>query len=202
MYNSQEKLDRLTALSNLMTELRDTDVLLENILTEARLLSSCDAGSIYIRDEDMLIFKYAQNATKQRELPPGKKLVYSTFSMPISEGSIAGYVATHEVALNIPDVYKLDSDVPYTFNSDYDRTTSYRTGSMLSIPLHISSGKTVGLLQLINAMDEDGQVIPFKDDDIQVLKHFANIAAVALERAEITAPGTPDKMITSHTAKE
>jgi len=186
MNNIQAKLEKLMDLGNLMTELKDTDVLMETILTEARKLCDCDAGSIYIRDGEELIFQYAQNDTQQRSLPPGKKLIYSTFRMPINERSIAGYAASHNAVLNIPDVYEISSDVPYSFNSSYDLQTGYRTGSVLSIPLRTSNNKIVGVLQLINAKDSSERVIPFEAEDLPVIKHFANMAAVALERADMT----------------
>jgi len=186
MNNIQAKLERLMALGNLMTELKDTDVLMENILTEARKLCACDAGSIYIREGNELSFQFAQNDTQQRDLPVGKKLIYSTYRMPINEKSIAGYAASHNAVLNIPDVYQIGDDVPYSFNSSYDLKTGYRTGSILSVPLRTSSAKIVGVLQLINAMDPSGQVVPFDPEDLPIIKHFANMAAVALERAEMT----------------
>jgi HD-GYP domain-containing protein (c-di-GMP phosphodiesterase class II) len=44
----------------------------------------------------------------------------------------------------------------------------------------------IGVLQLINAMDSQGEVIPFADDDEEIIIYFANTAANALERAKMT----------------
>jgi HD-GYP domain-containing protein (c-di-GMP phosphodiesterase class II) len=41
-------------------------------------------------------------------------------------------------------------------------------------------------LQIINAQQAPGQVIAFSSDDEKILLHFASIAAVALERAQMT----------------
>jgi len=186
MHKDRQRLEKLIELGNLMTRIRDTDILMETILTEARKLSNCDAGSIYRVEEDELVFSYTQNDTQQRALPPGKKLLYSTFRMKISSQSIAGYVALTGTPLNIPDVYQLDDSVPYSFNPSYDQKTNYRTGSVLTLPLRTAAGRNIGVLQLINALDPAGKVVPFAEEEIPFIRHFANTAAVALERADMT----------------
>ena len=186
MHKDRQRLEKLIELGNLMTRIRDTDILMETILTEARKLSNCDAGSIYRVEEDELVFSYTQNDTQQRALPPGKKLLYSTFRMKISSQSIAGYVALTGTPLNIPDVYQLDDSVPYSFNPSYDQKTNYRTGSVLTLPLRTAAGRNIGVLQLINALDPAGKVVPFPEEEIPFIRHFANTAAVALERADMT----------------
>jgi hypothetical protein len=67
-------------LSAELNSIQDIDILLERILLEARRSVHADAGTIYIRDGKNLIFNHAQNATLQSKLPPGKKLIYSTFT--------------------------------------------------------------------------------------------------------------------------
>jgi HD-GYP domain-containing protein (c-di-GMP phosphodiesterase class II) len=186
MLNENQKLEEIIKLGNLMTQIKDIDILMERILKEARTLVNADAGSIYKCDNGELLFSYTQNDTHQKKLPAGKKLIYNTFSIPVNKSSIAGYVAVSGEILNLDDAYKLDDRYPFRFRKDIDQQTDYKTTSMLTIPLITSSGKTVGVLQLINAQDEKGNVIPFNKPDIPLIKHFANNAAVALERAEMT----------------
>lgn len=186
MNKEKLRLEKIIELGNMMTELNDTDVLMENILTEARRLCNCDAGSIYRVEDGKLVFRYTQNDTQQRLLPSGKKLIYSTFRMDINERSIAGFVALTGEVLNIRDAYQLEPSMPFGFNPEYDRTTGYRTQSMLTVPMRTSTGRCVGVLQLINALDYTGEKIPFSAGDVPYIKHFANNAAVALERADMT----------------
>ena len=186
MDTEKAMLKRVIALGQMMTEMKDTDMLMERILTEARKLSNCDAGSIYKCEGKELLFSYTQNDTQQKALPLGKKLLYSTFRMPIDEKSIAGFAAYHNATLNIDDVYKLDKSLPYSFNPTFDLQTDYHTGSMLTIPMKTTSGKVIGVLQLINALDADGKVIAFNEEELPFIHYFANTAAVALERADMT----------------
>jgi GAF domain-containing protein len=93
MLTEKKKLDVLARLGVDLSQIHDLDILMERILTEARRFVNADAGSIYIRDKDMLQFTYTQNDTLQKRLSNGEKLIYSTFSIPVNEKSIAGYVA-------------------------------------------------------------------------------------------------------------
>ena len=159
---------------------------MERVLKDARIFVNADAGSIYIRDNETLLFTYTQNDTLQRRLPPGEKLIYSTFTLPIDTASIAGYAATTGSPLNIRNVYKIDPSSPYQFSRQFDESSGYETKSMIAVPLKTARGDILGILQIINAKDENKNVISFTDTDESLMQHFASIAAVALERAQMT----------------
>ena len=182
----EEKLQRIIESEKLLNEIKDVDVLLEQILSEARSIVNADAGSIYVVEGDDLVIKYAQNDTQQKKLLPGEKLPYiSNHHYKITEQSIAGYCAKHQVPVNIADVYNIPADCPYKFFKKNDETTGYKTKSMLSIPLKVSSGKLRGVLQLINACDKNNNIIPFDTDSELFATHFAGSAAQALDRSYI-----------------
>ncbi|HUJ16703.1 MAG TPA: HD domain-containing phosphohydrolase [Nitrospirota bacterium] len=186
MLNEKQKLTTLIRLGIELTGVKDIDVLLEKILREARTLVNADAGSIYIREDDQLKFSYTQNDTLQKRLPPGKKLIYSTFSIPINSKSLSGHVAHTGETLNLPDVYELGPGLPYSFNKQYDNLSGYRTTSVLTFPLKTNRGDVIGVLQLINGKDGRGKVVAFKKSDEPLILNFANTAAVAIERAQMT----------------
>ena len=119
MLSEKEKLESLSRLGVELNQVHDLDILMERILTEARQFVNADAGSIYIREGDHLHFTYTQNLTLQKRLPKGRKLIYSTFTIPIDEKSIAGYVAATGRALNIADVYRLPATLPYHFSRKF-----------------------------------------------------------------------------------
>lgn len=184
--SSQDRLAYVINLGYNISRIRDLDVLLERVLEEARALTNADAGSIYIREDDFLKINYSQNDTIQRRLGPNKKLIYSTFKIPINNNTISGYVANTGKIVNIEDVYELGGDVPYRFNPAYDRKSGYRTRSMLAFPLMTQRDKVIGVLQLINARDGEGRVKPFDRRDEPIILHFAMNAAIAVERAMMT----------------
>lgn len=57
---------------------------------------------------------------------------------------------------------------------------------MFTLPLKTVRQDIVGVLQVINAHDESGNVGSFSRADLLLVRHFANTAAVALERAQLT----------------
>lgn len=187
MLSDHQKSQQLIDLGMEITQVQDLDVLLEKILSAARQLVNADAGTIYMKHGKLLRFSHAQNATLQKRLSPGQKLAYKTFSVPINHHSISGYVASTGETLNIPDVYQLNTgQFSYAFDSSYDEKTNYRTQSMLTIPLKNKQNQIVGVMQLINAQNEQGEVVPFSKNDIPLVRIFANHATLAIERAQIT----------------
>jgi response regulator RpfG family c-di-GMP phosphodiesterase len=185
MSDEHLKLQRLFDINREIEQVKDVDVLLEKILSMARRLVNADAGSIYTKEGEHLKFSHTQNETLQRQLGPGKKLIYERFPVPINRSSISGYVASTGDTLNIPDVYSLSQNVSYSFDRSYDEKAHYRTQSMLTTPLKNNQDRVIGVMQLINPHNENGEVIPFAEEDLPWVRIFANSAAMALERAQM-----------------
>jgi len=190
MFDEHLKFQQLLDINMEIEQVKDVDVLLEKILSVARKLANADAGSIYrilcTKEGEKLEFSHTQNETLQKQLDSGKKLIYKTFLVPINHSSICGHVALTGETLNIPDVYKLNPDeVPYSFDRSYDEKANYRTQSMLTIPLKNNQNKVIGVMQLINAQNNQGGVIPFSKEDTPLIRIFANNAATAIERAQM-----------------
>ena len=186
MSDENSRLKQIISIDSDLNKIQDLDILLERILKESRKAVAADAGTIYIRNGSKLDFKYAQNDSKQKTLPPGQKLIYSFFSVEIDKNSISGYVAATGEMLNIPDMYAIDDNAPYSFDPSYDRITKYKTVSTLTFPLRTNTGNTLGVLQLINPKDDSGKARHFDKTDELFADHFAANAALALQRAQMT----------------
>jgi HD-GYP domain-containing protein (c-di-GMP phosphodiesterase class II) len=186
MLERRLKLQKIIQLGIEVAQISDLDVLLKKVLDEARALVNADAGSIYVKEGNNLKFSYTQNETLRKKLGKDKKLIYSTFIMPITNKSIAGFVAKEGNMLNIPDAYKISKSMPFSFDSSYDKKAGYETHSMLTVPLKNSRGDCIGVLQLINAQNDANTIIPFSEDDETLIKPFAFYCAVAIERAQLT----------------
>jgi HD-GYP domain-containing protein (c-di-GMP phosphodiesterase class II) len=176
----------------LMTE-RDPDRLLQSIVEKALQLTGSDAASLYLveAEEDghpgHLRFRLSRNES----LPD---LPFVSFTLPISEASIAGYVALHGQTLVVDDAYHLPPDAPYHFNRSFDERFGYRTKSQLVVPMIDHPGMVVGVLQLINrkrdprariASEEaaDRWVVPYGDRELQMVQALAGQAAVSIENS-------------------
>jgi len=176
----------IVKLSTELNNIHDEELLLEKILFNARKIMNAEAGSIYIRKGESLIFSHVQNDAIQKKLQEGRRLPFTVYDLPINTSSISGYVASAGEIVNIQDVYDLPSDIPYHFDPFIDKVSNYRTRSMLTVPLKNVMGSIIGVLQLINARNQDDEIGSFSEDDEPLIMHFASIASMVLERAGMT----------------
>lgn len=175
-----------------INKIQDLDILLERILFEARRIVHADAGSIYLcrtveengEKAGQLNIRYSQNETLQRALPAGQKLIYSVFSVAINDKTISGYCAMTGKIVNVPDAYNLPPGVPYSFGKSYDNISGYKTTSILTVPLS-AEGRLLGVIQIINSLDKNGDVRPFSAKNELHITHFAATASMALHKAQI-----------------
>lgn len=182
----EELLFDIMQTTSRLYSIRDKDILLEQILTEARHALHADAGSIYLVEKNSLAIHYAQNDTLQKRIPDGEKLPFRSFSFLLNDTTIAGFSAIRKELVNEPDVYHISPDKPYKFGQLSDIATGYKTTSTLTMPLVSISGEVLGVLQMINAVDQNGEVCPFTVDDEVFLSHFAANATSALTHASLT----------------
>jgi GAF domain len=140
-----------------------------NLLSAARACTRAQAGTVYLQEADGLRFLVTQNDELARFIgPAGSADLLAQTALPWSERSIAGYVAATRKPLSIPNAYEISANKPYSFNPRIDRTTGFRTTSMLVVPLQ---SPIDGVLQLINAMSEAGDIVSFsRDAEIAVLE--------------------------------
>lgn len=176
----------LNIINQRLNKIQDVDLLLERILQIARKEVNADAGTVYVREGDMLAFRHSQNETFRKNLKPGEKLAYTFFKLPINEKSITGFVAEKKKALNIPDMYAISKKAPYSFNPRFDKETGYKTVSSLTFPLVSTDDDLLGVLQLINARGPKGTFVPFDPEVEEFLQAMADKAVDALQRAQMT----------------
>jgi HD-GYP domain-containing protein (c-di-GMP phosphodiesterase class II) len=168
-----------------LSHLKDVDALLAEVLLQARRLTRADAGSIYLIENNVLNFSYIHNDTLFGASGVSRYL-YANHTLPVDHHSLAGYVALTGEPLIIDDAYHLPAGMPFTFNDAFDRMSGYRTQSILVAPLVTSNNKTVGVIEIINPLNEDRQPSAFTPGDLLLLKYFADNAAAAIDRAMLT----------------
>ncbi len=175
---------KLIEISIALSSETDLSSLLKKIISEIRLLTNADGGSLYLVERGNLRFEVAQNKTLM-QLKGEDFQFFKHYEIPISERSIAGYVALTGNVINIPDVYKLSADLPYRFNPDFDLRNNYRTQSIMAVPLKDHAGKVLGVLELINAIDARGKTVPFSQAYENLVLSLASLAAVAINKTRL-----------------
>ncbi len=192
--NRSREIGELTRIGVALGTERDLKTLLELILTQARRITTSDAGSLYLvetgdQGQKRLRFRIAQTYSK-----PDAPFV--EFTIPVDRSSLAGYTAVTGEPLVIDDAYFLPPDVEYSINRSFDERHGYRTKSMLVIPMKDHKEEVIGVLQLINrkrhpeAMlatptDVEQQVVPYSRRTVELVTALAGQAAVAIENSRL-----------------
>jgi HD-GYP domain-containing protein (c-di-GMP phosphodiesterase class II)/phosphoribosyl 1,2-cyclic phosphodiesterase len=190
LVSSEEKIvwRKSNWLSSFLTELsryRNENEILDRILTKAREITTADAGTIFLAEDDELVFAYTHNDSLF-SVNDAHKYIYTNLRLPINKDSIVGYAASTGRTLNLPDVRALPSGVPYKLNDEFDRKTGFKTVSVLTVPIFNSANKLLGVLQLINSLDlRSKQPVPFSALIEQNIHMLTLKAAGILERSAL-----------------
>lgn len=179
----QHLVARLNQIGIALSAEHNLNKLLGTIVREARRFTHADGGSVYIREGDKLNFLVAQTESLERR--NHTKPFSKSFYVPLTTASISGYVAITGQVLNIEDVYEIPPTVEYRFNKEFDLKVGYRSKSMLVVPMRDHQDDIIGVLQLINSLDSQGGVVPFKKEFDDLIFSLASQAAVAIRNVRL-----------------
>jgi len=189
--------DQLLEIGLALNHERDPQRVLALLLSHARSMTSADAGSIYVvnqdQDKQTLRFHTAQNESLHADL--------GTATIPITESSIVGACVLSGEIINLPDLYSEAGRSAlgrvFTHDRSFDAQTGYQTRSMLTVPMCSPDGTVLGAFQLINAKrdrlalrrpeDFERRVKPFSSEDERLCASLSAQGAVALENANLYA---------------
>jgi signal transduction histidine kinase len=172
LQETQQRAHQLSTLNEITRQLTSTleqEPLLRNILENAVNILNCEAGTLFLMDEQTgdLIFRVtvgpvASNLLGQR-LPAGAGIVGRAVQSraPVIENDGQRSTARYEGA---------------------DRQTGFISRSLLAVPMQIKD-RVLGVIEVINRRDG----LPFVEDDQNLLTAFAGQAAVAMENARLLA---------------
>ncbi|MFQ5638208.1 MAG: HD domain-containing phosphohydrolase [bacterium] len=179
----EEQIRKLNAIGIALSSEHQLNKLLELIVKEARNFTNADGGSLYIKEKKKLNFVVAQ--TESLEQRQGQSEPFKSVYLPLTQESIAGYVAINGELLNLADVYHIPPTVSYKVNKLFDKKTGYRSKSMLVVPMRDHADEIIGVLQLINSLNENGEVVPFKKEYENLILSLASQAGVAIRNAKL-----------------
>ena len=181
-----ERLKQLIAIGIALTSERELSKLLERIVGEARQFANAETGTLFLRDGDLLRFAVAQNDGRLERLSESEmRRHFAAEPLVLTQPSIAGHVALTGRLINLPDADGVAAEQPYAFTRELDAVFRYQTGSVLVVPLQEPKGEVIGVLQLINARNAAGDVVPFETELEGLIQALASQAAVAIRNARL-----------------
>lgn len=183
---SESKFEEIMKINLAFSSEHNKEKLLKNILNLTRKLTNADAGTLYIKskDEKTLQFKVVQNDSLNIFMGGTKeKLNWNDLPIFLEDGSlnnkmVAVVCANEKRIINISDVYKT-TKYKFEGTKQFDKKTSYRSKSMLVIPLINHENEVIGVLQLINKI-KNQEIVSFDKFDEKIIISLASQAAMAL----------------------
>ncbi len=169
----RERLDRIARVSADLARVQDLDIMLTAILREAVALAGCGFGAIYLVEGDVL------RAADMVGASPG-----AVSELPLDDSTFIGRVAqTMELArLDRIECARAGRDLPRIGTEELFGT---RTKSALIVPVVRAEGNVIGCVALLDGHAIRRDAHGFDESDEQIVTHFASLAAVAIERAQL-----------------
>ena len=179
------QIKKLSDIARAMSNVTDINVLLEMIVDLARNFTNADAGVLYILEGQSLQFKIMQNDSLNLRLGGKNEETIPFLPIQLSEAHISTFTAVNGVSVNIPDVYDT-ALFDFTDPKNFDRLTGYRTKSMLVVLLRNHENDVIGVLQLLNAKDQEtGEIRSFSADYEDLIEGLASQASLAISKISL-----------------
>ncbi len=189
---TKQYMKSLIDIGDSLTSEKNFDALMEKILLGAKQLSNADGGTLYMLSEDgkSLEFKVIQtNSLNIKQGGTSGKITWPPLHLFNPDGTqnweqVAVLCAITGKLINIPDVYEAEG-FNFEGTKNFDKGSGYRTTSMLVVPMKNHENNVIGVLQLLNKHDFDGNIIEFNKDDEALINSMSSQAAVSITNTRL-----------------
>jgi len=179
-------IEQLTKIGIALSAEKDINNFFNLVLEEAMDYTNSDGGTIYTISEDKKYLDFKIVCTRSKNIKLGFADTTKWPSIPIFDENgkpnlknFASYVAHTGKSSSIDDVYN-QNIYDNSGTKKYDKSNDYSTKSIVAVPLKNHENDVLGVIQLINAMDDNGNIISYTKEHITMLTSLASQAAIAL----------------------
>ena len=178
MDNNKLKLKSYQTIIRSLASNIDKYEFIEIVFNEISKLYNVDGKSYYrIFQDNMLVIEMILNETMGMRLLSKDKTIPSDLKFPLYKNNkpnvdnISCMTANENKIINVDDVY---SDTTFDFSGakEFDKIKNYKTQSILSIPLNDYKREVVGVIQLINPRNNNGELICFNKKMVEEMSDF------------------------------
>jgi len=187
-----ELIETLIEIGVALSAEKNHEKLLKLILGSAMELTNADGGTLYLVEHELEL-RFAIIANKTLKIMPSSaeeaKLPVTSLSLYVDGKpnlkNVACYCYHKNQSVNIDDAYH-EKGFDFTGMKNTDAKLGYRSKSFLTIPLRDHENTRIGILQLINAIDEEtGEVIPFSEERKLLAESLASQAAITITKERL-----------------
>jgi HD-GYP domain-containing protein (c-di-GMP phosphodiesterase class II) len=187
-----QQFEKLIDISIALSDEKDTARLLEKILSSAKAIALADGGSLFLKRGNMLTIEIFQSDSLGVSFNDCNSNFLDKPSVPLylADGkpnlhNVVSYAYHTDSSVNIKDAYDT-AKFDFSGTKIFDRKNNYHSRSFLAVPLKNHQGDTIGVLQLINAIDDiSKEVIEFNPDSQRLIDALASQAAAVLTKQEL-----------------
>lgn len=157
----------------------DGNKLLNTIVEKGMEITNCDASTLYLYEDGVLKFRIMRTLSLNNSRGVDGEPITDIPPVLMKEENVCAYTAIHRKVVNIADVND-NEEFDFSGPKRYDAMTGFSTKSMLVIPIENNTGELIGVLQMINAQDENGTVVPFDPQYEIVIRSLGSLTAIEL----------------------
>ena len=177
----RERLERIAQLSSELARVQDLDILLARILREAVALAESRAGAVLLAEKSAT---GAETLRVAEAIADGVRIRMGE-SIALDASTVAGEAMTSgdAIRLGVEACALAGKGAPPI---GIESMLGHAVRSALVVPIVRARDRALGAFVLIDGHSGDaGDGTGFDDDDEKLVGHFASLAAVAVERAQL-----------------
>ena len=179
-------IDKLIDIGAALSSETIVDNLLDRILESAIEITNADGGTLYrLTQNQSLEFAIFINQSLDIHTGRSEGQLFTYPPIPLYFGEVENYTAIaascalSKTSVNIANAYDAE-EFDLSEAKVFDLKTGYHTQSVLAVPLINPQGEVLGVLQLINCLNQEGVPQGFSIFSQKLTESLASQAAVAL----------------------
>jgi len=199
LHHSQHLAWDLNKSSELLIRLSKENTLpglMNLILTEAQSITGAEGGTFYrISGEDeqaCLKFAAVKNSAlniriydAEQDSQGWRPIALYQNGKP-NHANVASFVALTKETVIIDDAYET-SNFDFSGTRSFDENHRYRSKSIMAVPLLNHDQHVIGVLQLLNARNDQGLLHNFSPEDQDTVEAMAKFAAITLDNHKLVS---------------
>lgn len=180
----QTSINRFVEIARALSAVKEMDKVLEMIVTEAGAVAGTDGGGVGLVSDDGKSFSYVLIRNSHSGVHFSDDEI-PLASIPFGHGDPAQQSLEESVINNgrsrvIDDLSTLADGTALSVLQVHEKE-GYTCHSLLLIPLINRQNEVIGMLHLVNARAENGELTDFSPEKISYVKALASNAALALD---------------------
>jgi len=190
-FDLKNRVTQLNKIGLALSKEKNSSKLFEMILDEATNISNAAGSTLYTVEDNYLHFNIIKNEPLnlwQGGLS-GKNISLSPIPMYLERNkknlkNVCSYSAITGKAVEIKDAYKIKK-FDFSGMKKFDRSTGFRSESSLTVPMKNHENECIGVIQLFNARDEEGNIITFSKEIRNEIESLASQGAISLSNKRL-----------------